>query len=62
LPEKKTKEGEKYFKAFCSWISKFVDDKINYAFSLAFTRSPDGIPQPYVIPHDDDDDMDEVTW
>jgi hypothetical protein len=25
-----------------------VDDKINYAFSLAFTTSPDGIPQPAI--------------
>jgi hypothetical protein len=36
--------------------------KINYAFSLAFTTSPDGIPQPHVIPNDDDDEMDEVQW
>jgi hypothetical protein len=39
-----------------------VDDKFNYAFSLAFTTSPDGIPQPHVIPNDDDDEMDEVQW
>ncbi len=39
-----------------------MDDKINYAFSLAFTASPDGIPQPHVIPNDDDDKMDEVKW
>jgi hypothetical protein len=37
-----------------------VDDKINYAFSLAFTTSPDVIPQPHFIPNDDDDEMDEV--
>jgi hypothetical protein len=37
-----------------------VDDKINYAFSLAFTTSPDGIPQPHVIPNDNNDEMDEV--
>jgi hypothetical protein len=36
---------------------KFVDDKINYAFSSAFTTSPDGIPQPHIIPNDDDDDV-----
>ncbi len=39
-----------------------MDDKINYAFLLAFTKSPDDIPQPHVIPNDDDDDMDEVQW
>ncbi len=39
-----------------------MDGKINYAFSLAFTTSPDGIPQPHVIPNDDDDEMDEVKW
>ncbi len=39
-----------------------MDDKINYAFTLAFTTSPDGIPQPHVIPNDDDDEMDEVKW
>jgi hypothetical protein len=39
-----------------------VDDKINYAFSLAFTASTDGIPQPHAIPNNDDDEMDEVQW
>ncbi len=39
-----------------------MDDKINYAFSLSFTTSPDGIPQPHVIPNDDNDEMDEVKW
>jgi hypothetical protein len=39
-----------------------VDDKINYAFLLAFTTSPDGISQPHIIPNDDDDEMDEVKW
>jgi hypothetical protein len=53
LPELLTNEGETYFIAFCTCISKFVDDKINYAFSLAFTTSPDRIPQPHVIPNDD---------
>ncbi len=62
MPELLTNEGETYFKAFCTRISNFVDDKISYAFSSAFTRSPDGIPQPHVIPHDDNDDMDEVKW
>jgi hypothetical protein len=62
LPKLLTNEGETYFTAFCTCISKFVDDKINYAFSLAFTTSPDGIPQPHVIPNDDDDEMDEVKW
>jgi hypothetical protein len=62
LPELLTNEGETYFTAFCTRISKFVDDKINYAFSSAFTTSPDGIPQPHVIPNDDNDEMDEVMW
>jgi hypothetical protein len=62
LPELFTNEGETYFTAFCTRISKFVDDEINYAFSPAFTTSPDGIPQPHVIPNDDDDEMDEVQW
>ncbi len=39
-----------------------MDDKINYTSSLAFTTSPDGIPQPHVIPYDDNDEMDEVQW
>jgi hypothetical protein len=62
LPELLTDEGETYFTAFCTRISKFVDDKINYAFSLAFTTSPDGIPQPHVIPNDDNYEIDEVQW
>jgi hypothetical protein len=55
LPELLTNEGETYFTALCTCISKFVDDKINYAFSSAFTTSPDGIPQPHIIPNDDND-------
>jgi hypothetical protein len=39
-----------------------VDDEINYAFSLAFTTSPDGTPQSHVIPNDGDDEIDEVQW
>jgi hypothetical protein len=35
---------------------------MNYAFSLAFTRSPDGIPQSHIIPNDDNDEMDKVQW
>ncbi len=57
-----TIEGETYFTEFCTCISKFVDKKINYAFSLAFTASPDGIPQPHIIPNDDDDKIGEVQW
>jgi hypothetical protein len=57
-----TNEGETYFTAFCTRISKFGDYKINYAFSLALTTSPNGIPQPNVILNDDDDEMDEVQW
>ncbi len=60
LPDLLANEGETYFTAFCTRISKFVDDKINYAFSSAFTTSPDGIPQPNVILNDNDDEMDEV--
>ncbi len=62
LPELLTNEGESYLTAFCTCISKFVDDKINNAFSSAFTTSPDGTPQPHVIPNDDDDEIDEVQW
>jgi hypothetical protein len=62
LPELLTNEGETYITAFCTRISKFVDDKINYAFSLAFTTSPDGIQQNHVIPNDDDDESDEIQW
>ncbi len=29
---------------------------------MAFTTSPDGIPQPHVIPNDEDDEMDKVKW
>jgi hypothetical protein len=57
-----TNEGESYFTAFCTCISKFVADIINYAFSLAFTTSPDGIPQPNIIPNDDDDEINELQW
>ncbi len=39
-----------------------MDDKINYAFSLAFTMSPGGVPQPHAIPSDDDNEIDEVQW
>ncbi len=39
-----------------------MDNKINYAFSLAFTTLPDGIPQHHVIPNDDNDEIDEVQW
>ncbi len=39
-----------------------MDDKINYASSLAFTTSPDGIPQPHIIPNDDNDEIGEVQW
>jgi hypothetical protein len=39
-----------------------LDDEINNAFSLAFTTSPDGIPQPHVIPNDDNDEINEVQW
>jgi hypothetical protein len=59
-PESSTNEGETHFTAFCTRISTYVDDKINYAFTLAFTTSPDGVPQPHVIPNDDNDEMDEV--
>jgi hypothetical protein len=62
LPELLTNEGETYYTAFCTHISKFEDHKINFAFSLAFTTSPDGIPQPHVIPNDDSDEIDEVHW
>jgi hypothetical protein len=62
LPELLTNEGETYFTAFCTCISNFVDDTINYAFSLAFTTSPDCIPQSHNIPHDDNNEMDEVKW
>jgi hypothetical protein len=62
FPELLTNKGEIFFTAFCSRTSKFIDDKINYAFSLAFTTSPDGIPQPHVIPNDGNNEMDEVQW
>jgi hypothetical protein len=60
LPELLTNQGETYFTTFCTCISKF--DKINYAFSSAFTTSPDGIPQPYIIPNDENEEIDEVQW
>jgi hypothetical protein len=62
LPELFTNEDEVYFTAFCTHISKFVDDKINNAFSLALTTSSDGIPQPHLTPNDDNYEMDEVQW
>ncbi len=62
MPEIFTNEGETYFTAFCTRISKILDDKTNYAFLLAFIISPDGIPQPHVIPNDDDDEINEVQW
>ncbi len=60
MPELLTNEGEAYFTAFCTHILKFVEDKTNYAFSLAFIISPDGIPQPHIIPNDDNDEINEV--
>ncbi len=39
-----------------------MDDTINDAFSSAFTMSLDGVPQPHVIPNDDDNEIDEVQW
>jgi hypothetical protein len=39
-----------------------MDNKINYAFSLAFTMSPDGVPQPHGIPNDDDNEIDKGQW
>ncbi len=62
LPELLPNEGETCFTAFCTHISKNLYDKINYAFSFVFTTSPDGIPQPHIIPNDDDDEIDEVQW
>ena len=62
LPELLTNEGESYFVAFCTRISRFTDDKINYAISLAFTMSPDGVLQPHVIPNDDADAINEIQW
>jgi hypothetical protein len=62
LPKLLTIEVEIYFTAFCTCISIFVDDKTNYAFSSAFTTSPDGIPQPHLIPNDDNDEINEVQW
>ncbi len=62
LPELLTNEGERYFTAFCICISKFADDKINYAFSSAFITSPDGIPETHTIPNDDNDEINEVQW
>jgi hypothetical protein len=41
-------------------MSKLVDDKTNYAFSSAFTTSPEVIPQSHITPNDDDDEMDKV--
>ncbi len=35
-----------------------MDDKINFAILLILTTSPDGIPQPHVIPNDDN----EMKW
>jgi hypothetical protein len=60
LPELLTNGGESYFKAFCTRISKCMENKINYAFSLAFIMSLDGVPQPHVIQNDDDDEINEV--
>ncbi len=62
MPELLTNEGETYFTAFCTCISNFADDKISYAFSSAFTTSPGGIPQPHIIPNDDNDEINEVQW
>jgi hypothetical protein len=62
LPELITNEDETYVTAFCTCISQFVDDKINCVFSLAFTTSPDSIPQHHIIQNDDSDKKDEVQW
>ncbi len=39
-----------------------MDDKINYSLSTTFTTSSDSIPQPHIIPNDDDDEINEIRW
>jgi hypothetical protein len=36
--------------------------KSTMPFHWAFTTSPEGIPQPHIIPNDNNDIMDQVKW
>ncbi len=37
-----------------------MDDKVNNAFSLAYTIPHDGVPQPHVIPFDNDKEVNDI--
>jgi hypothetical protein len=62
LPELMTNEGESLFISFCTCISEFMDDKVNFASLLAFTAPPDSIPQPHAIPFNGGKEVNEVQW
>ena len=64
LPELLTNEGNTYFSAFCTRFSTFLNDRVHYAFSSAFTISPDGVHQPPAIISQEveEDEFPEVQW
>ena len=73
LPELWLYQGNTYWKSFCLRIKQFLDDKVNYAFSLAFSISPTteenkNQPQQRHIPNvvsdneGDDSDDEEDDW
>jgi hypothetical protein len=64
LPELLTNEGNSYFSAFCTRLSTFFTDKVHYAFSSAYTISPDGVHQPPAIISQEveEDEFPEVQW
>jgi hypothetical protein len=61
LPELICNEGHSYFSAFCTRIRNHVKDNISYAFSSAFTMSPDGM-KAHIIPMDSDNELIEEQW
>jgi hypothetical protein len=65
LPERWLYQGTSYFTAFCTRMRHYINDKMEYAFFLAFSMSPDLDPQQtiHIIPHDDEEDMAQsVKW
>lgn len=52
-------QGVGYFDAFCTRLSRFYDDHINFAFSSAFSLCPDAA---IVSDSESDSDLDTEDW
>ena len=56
MPELHLYVGRGYFNAFCTHIHKLLRDKVNYAFSSAYSIDPSAtITEPNVVPEDQRD-------